>query len=284
MLSLRHFIPSWSFIALLLAIYLSFLAFLTIFQDRLIFFPEKMTEERWQEVAEELHGDYVTIRTNEEGVHLQGWFFPAQSEPESEPQPRSTIIFFGGNAMRLDLMAYLLDPLRDAGVHILLVDYRGYGLSEGKPSAETMKADAVKLFDAAAAHPSVDARHIIAWGYSLGTGVAAHLASVRPVSKIILFAPFTSTTEIAKNLFPFVPVSLLLQYKLDTLALAPALAQPVLIVAGEKDGEISKEHAKRIAEAWGGPKELLVLPEQGHDDLLGDEGTWKKLVEFVQHP
>lgn len=291
MITFRHFIPSWSFLALLLALYLSFLAFLTLFQDRLIFFPQKMTEERWKQVAEELQGEYMTIRVNEEGVHLQGWFLPArgtglrpvQQELET-PATKPTVIFFGGNAMRLDLAAYTLDPLRNAGVNLMLLDYRGYGLSEGHPSTDAMKADALKIFDAASKHPQVDPARIIAWGYSLGAGIAAHLASVRPVEKLILFAPFTSTMEIAQKLFPFVPVRLLLRHKLDTLALAPTLTQPVLIVAGGQDGEVSSEHAERIAEAWSGSKELLLLPERGHEDLLEDRKAWEKLVTFVGLP
>jgi pimeloyl-ACP methyl ester carboxylesterase len=292
--SLRHVIPSWGFIATLLAIYLAFLAFLTVFQDRLIFFPEKMTEERWQQVAEELHGDYITIRVNEEGVHLQGWFLEGREQGVMPSSPanagriearKSTIIFFGGNAMRLDLMAYVLDPLRNAGVNLLLADYRGYGLSEGKPSTEAMKMDAEKLFDAASKHPQVDHTKIIAWGYSLGTGIATHLASVRPVSKLILFAPFTNSIEVAHAMFPFVwPLRPLIRHRFDTLALAPTLKQPVLIVQGLRDRELAPESAQRIADAWGGPKELLLLPNQGHNDLLNDMQVWKRVVEFVQHP
>src|SRR3989344_3576762 len=174
-------------IALLGGAYLLFVVFLYAFQDRLIFHRTHMTEERWKEVAEDLHADYATIRVDAEGHHLQGWFLSDRSGV-----PRPTIIFFGGNAMRLDYAISTLQHLREEKINLLLVDYRGYGLSEGKPSAEFLKADAEKVFDAAASHPLVDKEHISAWGYSLGTGVATYLASVRPVEKLILFAPFTS--------------------------------------------------------------------------------------------
>lgn len=276
--------PSLSTLLTLLAIYAGFLAFLYAFQDNLVFFPQRITEERWKQVAGELHADYVTIRVNEEGVHLQGWFLGGKEGKEStEGQVRRpTVLFFGGNAMRLDFFAPMLQPLREAGINIFLVDYRGYGLSEGKPSAQALKADAVKLFDAAASHPQVDPTRIMAWGISLGTAVAAHLASVRSLEKLILFAPFTNSYEVAQSMFPFVwPVRPLIRHRFDTIALAPTLKQPVLIVQGLRDRELAPESAQRIADAWGGPKELLLLPELGHNDLLDDTRVWEAITKFV---
>lgn len=316
-------LPSASTLLPLLAIYAGFLAFLYAFQDHLVFFPQRISEERWKQVAEDLNADYVTIqvvggsaadahdpeqrrRVNEEDVHLRGWFLSGKGEragkAERETGKLPTVLFFGGNAMRLDFFAYMLEPLREAGINIFLVDYRGYGLSEGKPSAETMKHDAVKLFDAAASHPLVDKEHITAWGISLGTAVAAHLASVRPpvlrtvphqseaigagagagVEKLILLAPFTSSYEVARDMFPFVwPLRPLIRHRFDTLALAPTLKQPVLIVQGLRDRELAPESAKHITDAWGGPKELLLLPDHGHNDLLEDAKVWETVVRFA---
>jgi pimeloyl-ACP methyl ester carboxylesterase len=275
---------------LLLASYTGFVLFLFLFQERLIFFPPKMTEERWKEVAEELHGDYVTIRVNEEGVHLQGWFLGEEESEEGKIGTeglvgRPTVLFFGGNAMRLDLFASMLEPLRNAGVNIFLIDYRGYGLSEGKPSAEAMKTDAVKVFDAVTTHPAVDPERIFAWGYSIGSAVATHLAAQRPVAKLILFAPFTSSVDVAKRSFPFLPralITLLLRHHFETLALAPSLHQPVLIVHGDRDWQAPLEGARRVAAAWQGPVKLVVTEGRSHNDLLEDEGVWEAVLEFVK--
>ena len=291
-------------IGLLLLLYIGFCAYLFLFQNSLLFFPTKMSEERWKYVADDVHADYVTIRVNEEGNHLQGWFIAGKAEKaggaETSPQEQKlpTVIFFGGNAMEIDTTIYDLLPLRENAVNLLLVDYRGYGLSEGKPGADTMKKDAEKVFDAAASHPLVDEEHIIAWGYSLGTGVAAHLASVRPslprtdpehdegsgagVEKVILFAPFTSTLDLAKEHYPFFPVDLLLRHRFETLTLAPTLNQPVLIIHGDEDEEFGIEHAEKIAAAWKGPKELLVLDGRGHSDLLEDQKAWDAVWKFLQ--
>lgn len=278
-------------IAVLAGAYLLFVAGLYVFQDRLIFHRTTMTEERWKEVAEDLHADYATIRVDAEGHHLQGWFLPAKAEmaeragkaeaPIGEQEKLPTVIFFGGNAMRLDAAIYELRRLQDAGVNLLLVDYRGYGLSEGNPSAEFLKADAEKVFDAAASHPLVDKEHITAWGYSLGAGVAAHLASKRPIERLILFAPFTSLSDLAAEALPFVPVRPFFRHEIDSLALAPALAQPALIVYGEEDDEYGITHAEKVAAAWGGPKELLSLPSRGHQDLLEDEKAWEAVMKFL---
>ena len=184
--------------------------------------------------------------------------------------------------MRIDTAIYELQRLRDHGINLLLVDYRGYGLSEGKPSAEALKADAEKVFDAAASHPLVDKDHISAWGYSIGTGVATHLASKRPIERLVLFAPFTSMSDVAAEVFPFVPVRFFLRHQFDLLALAPALQNPVLIVTGQEDAEYGTEHAEIIADAWGGAHEVLLLPERGHQDLLDDERVWEAVMKFLQ--
>jgi pimeloyl-ACP methyl ester carboxylesterase len=270
-------------LALALALYLSFVAYLYIFQGHLIFEATPMSEERWKEIAEHYHIDYATIRVDREGHHLQGWFVQGKSgsEPESQPEPLPTVLFFGGNATRAEEVIEHLLKLREMKINVLLVDYRGYGLSEGSPSADALKADAEKIFEAAASHPFVDKEHIIAWGYSLGTGVATHLASVKPVEKLILFAPFTSTLDLARETYPFVPVSLLLKHRFDNVALAPALSQPVLIVQGADDTTFGREHAEKVEAAWKGPKELLLLERRGHDDLLEDEKMWEAVKEFI---
>ena len=263
----------------LACLYFAFLFLLYIFQDRLIFYPTKMTEERWKEVAEDLHADYATIRVDAEGHHLQGWFLAGKNVMPQRP----TVLFFGGNAMRAEEVIADLARLREYGANLLLVDYRGYGLSEGKPSAEFLKADAEKVFDAAASHPLVDKEKISVWGYSLGAAVASHLASVRPLQKLILFAPFTSSLDLAKEAFPFVPIQYFLRQNFDTLTLAPTLTQPTLIVTGREDSEYSSaEHAENIAAVWAGPKEVITLENRGHQDLLEDERAWEAVIEFLQ--
>ena len=275
-------------LAILAILYCCFVYYLYAAQDRMIFFPEKMTEERWTQVAEDLQGDYVTIEVSDkvgegfgdewerEAIHLQGWFIP-----DGSGEARPTIIYFGGNDERLHRLAYGLLEFPDNGINILLVDYRGYGLSGGQPGADTMRSDSEIVFDAAARHPLVDSGSIIAWGHSLGTGVATHLATVRPVEKVILLSPYTSMLELVQSTYWFIPVKLFLKHKLDTLALAPSIKQPALIIHGKLDQTIPPEHAERVAEAWGGEVDLRLLDSTGHDNLMSDQAILKTVIDHL---
>ena len=253
------------------------LALISIYfgQDKLTFFPKKTTDEDWTEVIESVKGDYVSIRTSDKSV-IEGIFLSDFSE-EAKP----TVIFFEGNAMRVEEFAHDFKRLSDNGINVLLMDYRGYGLSTGKPSADAFKKDAEEIFDAALKHPYVDNDNISVWGYSIGSGVATHLASVRPVSKVILSVPFTSTTDVAKRMFPIFPISKLIKHKLDNLALAPTLTQNALIMAGEKDMKIPASQAKRVADSWGGEVEFYLEPGKGHNDMLDGDIVWEKVIEFL---
>lgn len=267
---------------ILVTIAIAFVGFLALFQDSLIFFPRKTTDDRWKAlIEEELKADYVSIRADD-GAVLEGMFLS-----DHMGAPRPTIILFPGNAMLVEDIAPLFTRFPAQGISVLLMNYRGYGLSTGKPDLRWMKRDAEKIFDAASKHPAVDPKHITAWGISLGTGIAMHLASVKPVEKMILFSPYTSLADVAHSMFPFLPKALIkkfLKHDLDNLALASSLSEPLLIVHGQRDGQLSSDHAEKIAAAWGGEAELLILPERGHDDLWESEEMWNAVIAFVGAP
>jgi len=245
-------------------------------QEKIIFFPRKITEERWKQVADEIEGEMMTVATAD-GLKLHGWFLPGTGDA-----PRSTLLFFGGNVMRLDRFAYALNSLRQEGVNIVLIDYRGYGLSEGSPSTDAMRIDSEHIYDAATNHSDVDPDRIYLWGISIGTGVATHLASVRDVSGVILYAPFTSMVDVAREVYPYLPVRLLLRHNLDNIALAPSILAPALIVHGDADDIQGHSHAHKLAAAWGGEHELVIIKDRGHNDLLEDEESGRKVLEFVR--
>jgi uncharacterized protein len=263
-------------ILILAGIYLLALVFLYFGQDKLTFFPHKTLDEDWTKVIESIGGDYVSIRAYDREV-LEGIFLSDHSE-----KPRPTVLFFEGNAMRVEEFAHDFTRLRDNGINVLLMDYRGYGLSTGKPNTDDFKKDAEKIFDAMLKHPHIDNNNISVWGYSIGSGVATHLASVRPISKVILSVPFTSTVDLAKRMFPIFPISKLLKHRLDNLALAPSLMQPALIMAGEKDMKIPSKQAQKVADNWGGNVKFYLGPGKGHNEMLEGEVVWEKVVEFLK--
>ncbi|MGH8480983.1 MAG: alpha/beta hydrolase [Nevskiaceae bacterium] len=145
------------------------------------------------------------------------------------------LIYFGGNAEDVGMN---FAPFATAlpGRALYLVNYRGYGGSSGSPSERALFDDALAVYD------QVQARHpaVAVAGRSLGSGVAVHLASRRPVSRLVLVTPFDSIENVAAGIYPFLPVRLLLLDKFDSASRVAAVRAPTLVVIAERDEVIPR--------------------------------------------
>ena len=142
-----------------------------------------------------------------------------------------------------------------------------------------LTADAVLWHDYA--KEKLGARRIIAFGRSLGSGVAVQLAAARPLEAVILVAPFDSLTSVGQRHYPFLPVSWLLKHPFDSLALAPTIAAPLLCLVAERDEIIPVVHSKRLYEAWKGPRRWVELQGAGHNSTDDAPAFWQAIREFL---
>jgi len=183
------------------------------------------------------------------------------------PVPRPPlVIYFGGNAEDATLDAPGAD--RTYGPRAaLFVNYRGYGASEGRPGERALVGDALEIFDWAARRADIDASRIAVHGRSLGSGVAVQLAFARPARCVVLTSPYRSAVDIAREVYPWLPVALLLRHPFDSGKRAPRVKAPALVLVGEADRVIPAHHSHRLAALWGGPVEEVSFPGFGHDDL-----------------
>jgi pimeloyl-ACP methyl ester carboxylesterase len=184
-------------------------------------------------------------------------------------------MYFGGNA---EEVSWMLDelPRRDGGASWLLVDYRGYGSSGGMPSEQSLESDAAAWYD----HFAPTNPRILAFGRSLGSGVAVHLAAERKLEGIVLVTPFDSMVQVGQRHYPFLPVDWLLKHRFDSLSLAPKLTTPLLCIVATHDEVIPAEHAQRLYDAWGGPKNLVALAA-GHNSIDGHPDYWPSIRAFL---
>ena len=236
-----------------------------LLQDRMIFQPQPLSEARRALIAEQ--AESIFIRASD-GTRLHAWY--RSGSP--------LVLYFGGNAEEVSWM--LGRAARDApGTGWLLVDYRGYGSSDGAPSEKALVADAIQFFDHA--REKLLARSIVVLGRSLGSGVAVQLAAARPVTGLILVAPYDSLTSVAQHHYPFLPVSWLLKHPFDSLKLAPAVSAPLLCLAAERDEVIPLVHSKRLFEVWKGPKRWVELQGAGHNSTDDAPGFWQAIREFL---
>jgi len=176
------------------------------------------------------------------------------------------VLYFGGNA---EDVSGSVGPLVAAFPEreIVMLHYRGYGGSAGSPTEADIAEDAAGLFDKVhAEHPDV-----IVIGRSLGTGVAARLASTRPVARLVLVTPYDSLLGIAQRGFPLFPVRWLLIDKYESWRYVPGIKAPVLILQAEHDETIPAASTRQLAARFpAGQAQLVVVPGASHNTILDD--------------
>ena len=235
------------FIALvLLGVYLLLAAFLYVYQRRLIYYPVALDPSF---VAER-------IVVDNQGTRLQGWVL--------NPGQRKAVIYFGGNSeMITHRRGFFEDVFRDYSVY--LINYRGYGDSEGSPSEAGLFSDALAIYD------QLSPRHesISAYGRSLGSGVAVYLAARRPLEKLILLTPYDSVAAVAQKIYPMFPVRYLIKDRFDSAALAPEIEAPVLITSAEHDREIKLSHTLALKQRFTrAPLDYMMISGAAHNNIV----------------
>ena len=240
-------------------------------QDSLLFLPQRAYAKPVPPPGWILEDVRYTAR---DGTKLSGVLVkPVASAP------LALLISYGGNAEEITASAsaaQLFGPRAS-----LLVNYRGYGESEGKPSEAALVSDALELFDWAAKRADIDATRIALHGRSLGTGVAVQVAAQRPVKCAVLTSAYDSIREVAKAHYPWFPVGILLRHPFDSASYAPRLAMPALFIFGSTDTIIAAEHSEKLATLWGGSAEKLRLEGRGHNDLALDARYFPAIAGFL---
>lgn len=241
-------------------------------QDRMIFLPQPAGAETVP-LPRGWSRDEVRFSTVD-GVTLHASLI----RPPGAPAP--VIMYFGGNAEDVSYLAELADHY--GRFALLLPYYRGYGLSGGTPHESHLFADALLVYDAIVKRPDIQGKIVHLHGRSLGSGVAVFLATKRPVASIVLTTPYDSLANVAADIYPFLPVSLLLRHKFDSLSRAAEVKVPVLFLVAEEDRVIPPKHSERLYEAWAGPKTWKVYAGCDHNNVSDAPGYWDTIAAFLE--
>ena len=240
--------------------YASMAALLWLTQDSLLFYPQP---SRGAPAAPPGWRLEKVALSAADGTPLAGVLLLPPGEPGSRA---AAVLYFGGNAE--EVTAYAAEVERHYGRRaVLLVNYRGFGDSGGRPGEKAMAADALTVYDWAAKRADLDGARICVHGRSLGSAVAVRLAAARPVRCVVLTSPFESLVAVGRSHYPWMPVAWLLRHRFESATHASRLKVPALVVYGGADTIIAPEHSERLASAWGGPVERVRLEGFGHNDI-----------------
>lgn len=200
----------------------------------------------------------------EDGSHLVTWRHPA-------PAGRPTLLYFHGQGGNLADRANVFDMFLRRGYGFYAVSYPSFSGSTGSPTEASVIAAALAGYDDLR-KSGVPASDIVLWGESLGTGVAVQVATQRPVSAVVLEAPYSSVVDVAAARFWYLPVRVLMWDRFDSVAFAPRVTAPVLILAGTEDEIIPVRFARRLSAALHGDTRYVEYPTGRHLNLLAKGG------------
>ena len=271
--------PAVKFLAVLFV--LLFIAYgirhMSFLDQMMVYFPERELIAKPSDVG--LAYEDVSL-TAADGTKLHGWHVPGES--------RTTLLWLHGNAgnisHRVDNIAMLR---RNTGLGVFIIDYRGYGRSEGKPSEKGLYMDAEAAFEHLTSDLGLDpVEDIVLFGRSLGAGVAVEMATRHRVRGVVLESGFTSVREMS-NASGMGALSILFLPMIDarynSLSKIGSALSPVMVVHGDRDDIVPFEMAEKLFAAAPEPKRFYPIPGASHNDtyVAGGDAYFEALREFV---
>ena len=247
-------------------------------EQRYLFQPWSSDSRQLASLAARQKGvEEVRLKTPD-GVMLHGWLKHPTAEPAGERFP--LVIVFGG--VRKDISWMVDRGNKHDRWGWLYINYRGFGLSEGEPTERVVLQDVKLIYDYAAARPDVDSANIVLFGRSLGTYFAVALAKMRKIRGAILATPFDSFVALGAELYPWLPVNLLISGRYDSVAIAPKIKVPALFILANDDDVTPVAHGMALARAWGGPQRTLTLAGARHYGIERRADFWNAVGEFLR--
>jgi fermentation-respiration switch protein FrsA (DUF1100 family) len=257
-------------IVILAALYASACVSFQLFGRKMLYHPNADV------VAPERAGvSAVRLRTADGETLVAWWAPPAQGAP--------VFLFFDGNGGRPEIGEGRWKRITETGAGFLAVYYRGYSGSTGRPTEKGLHQDARAGYDWLIAQ-GFTPQDIVIHGFSLGSSVAAKLASERPARALILEAPFTAAVDVAKRKAPWAPLQLIMSDQYRSRDWIGEVRMPVLVAHGDRDHVIPFAHGQRLYALANEPKRFVQMAGSDHATLVRDglyDHVWAFLADDV---
>jgi fermentation-respiration switch protein FrsA (DUF1100 family) len=244
-------------------------------EDRFIFHPDHVTDRDPSHIGLRFEDVFFTTQDD---IRLHGWFIPHQGAG-------ATLVWFHGNAGNISDRLLNIKLLHDRiKINIFIFDYRGYGRSEGTISEKGTYFDGEAAIKYLLGRDDAAARRLILFGRSLGAAVAAEMATRFNTLGLILESPFVSIREMARAIFPSLPIAWLLRTRYDTIEKVRLVKTPILVLHGDRDATVPFAQGKKVFEVASEPKRFHRIVGASHNDtfVVGGEEYYGALREFIE--
>ncbi|WP_022667117.1 alpha/beta hydrolase [Desulfospira joergensenii] len=245
---------------------------LYLFSRKLLYFPAPLEPGRLDHIRSSLKGVEEISIPVAQGVILHGWFI----NKDLEHLP--VIFYFGGNAEEVSLN--LEEYSANLNANVILVNYRGYGKSTGRPKEKDLKADALAVYDAMARQFPLTPSAVIAWGRSLGSSMACFLALERNLGGLILTCPFDSIENVAASYYPAWLVRLVLRDRHRTTDYSGKIQSNTLVLVAGRDEVIPAKNTLALFDSLGCEKERVVMEKAGHNTISDFKEYFESVNRF----
>jgi uncharacterized protein len=264
--------PLRRFLAVIICSYLAIAIIVGVFQTGLIYFPSRTLEATPAMMGMDFDD---LMLTTQDGVKISAWFVP-------HSDARGTIIFLHGNGGNNGDRIDAIRTLHLLHYNVMIVDYRGYGKSQGSPTERGTYLDAQAAWEHLTATRNIPASAIILMGESLGGAVAIELASHHPPAALVVQSTFTSLGDIAAIHYPWLPVRWLLRHHYDSISKVGRITCPKLFIHSTHDTLVPPGNGRALFDAAAEPKQFLTTPGDHNEGgfMYSPEYT-TKLEEFL---
>jgi fermentation-respiration switch protein FrsA (DUF1100 family) len=211
-----------------------------------------------------------------DGLKISGWYLPAA-------EPHHALLYCHGNAGDIRDWVHAAPPFVEAGVSVLVFDYRGYGRSEGHPSEEGLYLDGEAVWSWLSDRGAAEDIPVSILGKSLGSAVACSLAARKRPKSLVLDSAFTSMREIVAHNVPWVP-STAIPRLFESLDIVGDIDCPTLVIHGGRDALVPIEHGRQLYKALNSAKAMRIIDPAGHNDISIYPEYQRWILEFLADP
>lgn len=244
------------------------------YQNGTVYLPDRYPNGVWEPDAHGLVTEDLWFRAAD-GIDLHGWWI-------AHPKAMGTVLYCHGSSGSIAHRVGVFRLLGKLRVNVLAFDYRGYGRSTGVPSERGLYADVRAAYDHLVGPLGRTAEEILLFGHSLGGAVAIEAARDRPAAGLVVQSSFTDLREMARALYPQLPLYWITRNEFRSIGKVAELDLPKLFIHGTEDGTVPLAVGRRLFEAAAEPKELYLVERAGHNDvhLHGGSAYVRRLNRF----